>query len=359
MTTFEPGSIGYAVGWLIGGPLDGIGYRDIPIFPDGEPGVRLVIPLDEAHREYGIYQRRACPWPNGRWYYDFVATTTNPDVTPATTNAESGPTSMLPAESQIHPSDAASSIIWPEANPATMALPAESAPWNGEVPARRFLLAQWWWVASELARRTNALRLMAWPSTHDPADIHLRVRDTRDSRNVTFKRTGGIILYQNDTAQRLPNADLFTTSSPHDIVKHIELELGWGGPTSPTTPRSLIYRLIAGIFGAKANDRHRWHVEQINDWNPERLEKAFHGFTQLPEALSLFDESGPAGVWAVLCDGRPVAVFVEDGSLLQRGKKRLNVAALYDNHHRDFDETLAHVLARVNQVPLERKQHQP
>lgn len=139
MTTLEPGSIGYAVGWLIGGSLAGIGNRDIPIFPDGEPGVRLVIPLDGALREYGIYQRRACAGHNGRWYYDFVATTTDPDVTPATTNAESGPTSVLPAASQIHPSVAASSIIWPEANPATMARPAESAPWNGEVPARRFL----------------------------------------------------------------------------------------------------------------------------------------------------------------------------------------------------------------------------
>lgn len=371
VTTFKPGDLGYAEGWLIGGPLDGTGYRDVPVFPDDEPATRLVIPVDEAHRDYGIYQRRICRWPNGRWYYDFLATTTDPDTTPVMTGAVSGPTSVLPPASEAHPSDAASKLLWPE---STHSEPAGLQPQRGNsaatpgsfTPARRFLLAQWWWIASELARRSSTLRLMTFPSMHDPIELRLRVRSTRDSRNVTFNTTGGVILYRNDTVQRLAHADLFTTNSPHDVVKHIELELGWAGPTSATTPRSLAYRLIAGVMGAKINDRHTWAVEEIRMEDQYEIHRRFHAFGTLlhtfetldPHSL-IFDDPDTPAIWELRRDDTPVAVFVEDGAMFQRGKKRLDLAAFYSNRHRNFDETLAHVLARVNQVPLDRKQNLP
>lgn len=372
MTTFQPGEFGFAEGWLVGGPLDGIGYSNVPIYSDCEPATQLVVPLDDygTTRSYGVYQRRAVPWPDGRWFFDFVAVTDASGEIPEVRQFSSGDAAELPNGSKIYipapPTERPTGYESARAQePSNHGLTTASGSF---APARRFLQAEWWWIASELARRNSALRVQSFPAMHHSADLQLRVRDMRDSRNVTFDTIGGVVVYRDDTVQRIPNSDLFTVASPHDIVKHIEMLQDWGGPTSATTPRSLANRVIAGVLSAKVNDRHTWTMGQLDMQDPTGFDEYVDAFGSLEKTLQAvfthlcvvgFDDTEAPGIWVLRRNGIPVAVFVEDGTMFQRGKNRLDIMAMYEKHGRNFDMTLAHVLARVNQVPLERQKGHP
>lgn len=73
MGTFTPGDLGFTPVWCVGGPLDGRGYSDMPLFPNGMPAERVAIPLDQAGEKKATYLRRPQPAPDGRWQYDFAA----------------------------------------------------------------------------------------------------------------------------------------------------------------------------------------------------------------------------------------------------------------------------------------------
>lgn len=72
MEHFNPGSLGFVAAWCVGGPLDGRGYADMPVFPSGKPADRASIPLDPEGTQRATYARRAELALDGRWYYDFL-----------------------------------------------------------------------------------------------------------------------------------------------------------------------------------------------------------------------------------------------------------------------------------------------
>ena len=69
MTKFTPGQLGFTPVWCVGGPLDGRGYSDMPLFPNGLPAERVRIPIGDTG-ETATYLRRAQPSNDGRWRYD-------------------------------------------------------------------------------------------------------------------------------------------------------------------------------------------------------------------------------------------------------------------------------------------------
>lgn len=69
MDGFTPGDLGFVAAWCVGGPLDGRGYADMPLFPNGLPGSKVSIPTPDGRL---TYVRRAEVGADGRWCYDYA-----------------------------------------------------------------------------------------------------------------------------------------------------------------------------------------------------------------------------------------------------------------------------------------------
>lgn len=69
---FKPGDLGWLIGEMVGGPLDGRKYKDIPMLPPGPP-TQISIPLgDPATAERAVYTLRDEPPTENVWKYDFT-----------------------------------------------------------------------------------------------------------------------------------------------------------------------------------------------------------------------------------------------------------------------------------------------
>ena len=245
--------MGYVHAWLVSGPLDGIAYSDLPLGPDGQPPLGLNVPLaDDQAGTYAAYERREAPSLDGRWYYDFVHVTSDP------TPIEPVPTpvgTIVGGFSEVPTSNYGAS----ESNDTWHGKPFEPAP--------RFVLAQAWWISSEICRRQSHLRILeSWPL--DGFYHGLEVGRELNGPHIFMNFLGRIHLFPSFSApsidpelEPIPWGRVMGAESPHEIVKEIEGLMQWENSSADvTTPRSLVYRSIAAILSAKIDDRERWNV---------------------------------------------------------------------------------------------------
>jgi hypothetical protein len=205
-----------------------------------------------------------------------------------------------------------------------------------EEPAQRFLIAQSWWVASELVRRHPELVVHEMHPGGGQYDVLAVFAPPHDKARtiLMLNRAGTMQVHQNDGLNGVPDmmmigtwSDALSARSPHAVIKQIEdvahLDVVVKAPSS--TPRALAYRFIATLLTMTVNDRHSWDarnefIDSSGDWWPGDAE--LHGFVEgFPEARRDFSSTPELGLWhepeshfwAVLRDQVPVAIVSIEG----------------------------------------------
>jgi hypothetical protein len=337
MEDFDPGSLGYMNVWLIGGPLDGIAYNDMPVFPDGMPATAVTVQLTEGAQAgmFASYTRRMSVALDSRWYYDFVAVSAN--------SAPLEP-SPFPAGTATSNASGLSNQVEPE--PGTE---ADDKPTQNFFPAPRFVLAQAWWIASELCRRNSHLRILdAWPL--DGFYHGLEVGEKLNQDYVFLNFLGHIHYFPSSSHLDGPSwGRVLGAESPHEVVKEIENAMEWGSDgADPTTPRSLVYRTIAAVLSARIDDRERWSVAAAYtvggfvDW-PELLDE-YQGCRLALQKDTLASPPPSTRVWVLQRGGTSVAVMSDLGLLFAKGMAPTDLMKVY-RRRRKLADVVSLVLA--------------
>lgn len=326
MDEFVPGDLGFTPVWLVGGPLDGTAYGDMPVFPNGKPATEVAIPIEDDL--FGRYGRRDEIWLDGRWYYDFIEVTADP--TPITAQ-ELPPGTVVASKSSL----------------ASSPRPGNPRGEQSQVaPAPRFVLAQAWWLASELCRRHARLRILdAWPL--DGFYHGLEVGEHLNDDHVFMNFLGRIHQNTYSFASEIEPIEwsrVIGAESPHEIVKELERNMRWESKTAdPTTARSLVYRCIASVLTNKINDRERWNVADaftaggFVEW-PDFLDE-FQGCRSALQQDRVDAPPPSTRVW-VLKRGREITHVLSDmGVLFHRESDPDDLMATYRVRHQLDDVT--------------------
>lgn len=234
--------------------------------------------------------------------------------------------------------------ITPEQNPpeqirdATMTATELDEPLQGgdQVPeyrpAARFVIAQSWWIASELVRRHPELLIH---ESHPGGGMYdcltLLAAQTR-MPVAQINRAGSIqVNAASDFSARWDQ--VFSAPSPHALVKQIEAAAGLRQParTPRSTRRGLSYRFIAAALNMTVNDRHAWDARNefidAADWWPGDAE--LHGYLEtFPKATADLSSTPQIGLWhepqshfwALLRAEEPVALVSIEGKVYIRDR---------------------------------------
>lgn len=227
---------------------------------------------------------------------------------------------------------------------STPALEANKPPEENHVaehrPADRFVVAQSWWIASELIRRHPGLFVH---ESHPGGGMYdcLTLLTAEAFKPLVQINRAGSIQVCDDPDFSVRWDEVMRASSPHAVVKQIEAAAGLQPParTPASTRKSLAYRFIAAALNATVNDRHEWDARNefidTADWWPGDAE--LHGYLeQFPQAIDELKSTPPIGLWhepqshfwALLRAGKPVALVSIEGKVYLRDR----VIDLYSSH---------------------------
>lgn len=138
------------------------------------------------------------------------------------------------------------------------------------MPASRFVIAQSWWIASELVRRHPKLGLA---ETHPGGGMYdclsLFATDGKHRRTlIDLNRVGRLHVHVNPDFEPLTWKEVHEATDPHEPVRRIEAGTGLKrpSPTPPTSPAALSYRVIARVLASMVNEKDTWDVrsEQLD-----------------------------------------------------------------------------------------------
>jgi hypothetical protein len=337
MDDFTPGDLGFTTVWMVGGPLDGTTYGDMPVLSDGNPASRVSIPQPAGTRPpvFAVYDRRPKLSLDGRWYYDFVEETADPTpVQPMPFPV--GTVVGTPSQSSTYFGDLPAHDDADEAkmNPQPPAFH----------PAPRFIIEQAWWIASELARRNSRLRILdAWPL--DGFYHGLEIGETGKPQHAFLNRLGSIHLVGTDNSDNWFSwAAALGGESPHEIVKSIETTMRWTtGAADPTTPRSLTYRALSSFLTQRLNDRHRWDavLPYTANLTNGQLDDAAELLDNFIGARRILDgdpgEYPLARFWCLMRGREILAVLHDSAALLQRRSEPIELMPTYRKRRRLLD----------------------
>jgi hypothetical protein len=236
-------------------------------------------------------------------------------------------------------------------------------PAGNAVLGNRFVLAQSWWVASELVRRHPQLTVFEMHPGGGQYDV-LCVSDPSEGE---FMERTHVMLNRNGTLQvhfpsrtRTENvwisswAHVAQSNDPHQYVKAIEHVAGLGHPPKApaSTERSLAYRVMSAASQMLVNDRHRW------DWRSELLDSSDYcgprnyldGFNNaecaLREARQGPDNgSAPeAHFWALRQDDARTVLVVSDLGFAYAPDHTWDLMENYRQTSRDIREVVTRIL---------------
>jgi hypothetical protein len=230
-----------------------------------------------------------------------------------------------------------------------------------QTPADRYIEAQAWWIASELARRTPKLRIAE--TDHDEVGSSLSVYDPDGpiETQVILNRIAGINI-AGDPFFHLEWPEIFAAPSPHEVVKRVEtgLMLTPPSPAPPTNTRTIVYRTIAHILATVLNDRRSWTIRGQRPTDPSVHSEInwagdtshLHSIENLigrwfsDEHTGVLEEQGVTHLWALWRDLEPIAVFDMYGDIhTTRGQTSL--LPMYRREHnmgRTVQAVLGHEL---------------
>ena len=227
-------------------------------------------------------------------------------------------------------------------------------------PADRFLIAQMWWIASELVRRHPHLRISGVEV--DEGNRLVLVHDEQDGMSIQWDLVGGCKFLINGDVEKISWIEMMAALSPHETVKRIEVAAGLGIPqaTPVTSPKSLAYRVIASALATAVDDRHEWYAvpaPMTHDEGPDNPGCVyFDGFPSALEARAAYTLATDAELaqtdrgihffqpfWALLRDLEPVAIF-DSAGVIHTGQGATELMPLYEQVDRKLAFTTAGVL---------------
>jgi hypothetical protein len=223
-------------------------------------------------------------------------------------------------------------------------------------PAQRYVIAQSWWVASELARRHPDLVIHEMHPGGGMYDC-LALLSPGDLQPFIQLNRVGTIHVTSVPEYRTTWAEALEAASPHAVVKEIEQVAGLSLPAKApaSTPRTLAYRFIATTLNATSNDRHKWDARNefidSSDDIPTVLNGYLAGFPEVRRSLLATPQIGlwhepESHYWALLRDETPVAIVSIEG-IVYRPDRQIDLAAEYRRHAARMLPVLASALADV------------
>ncbi|MGZ0712320.1 TY-Chap2 family putative peptide chaperone (plasmid) [Coraliomargarita sp. W4R53] len=245
----------------------------------------------------------------------------------------------------------------PRRSKAAVAAITPASAWQ----ANRFVVAQSWWIASELSRRHPELIVYEMHPGGGQYDVlcvatpdQLSPDPLEETPRVMINRVGTIQIHRG--AESTPVADwprVLRTQDPHQIVKTIEASAGLGSPTekSSTTTRSIGYRFFAAALAMLVNDRYSWDVRSESQDTSDGMRRA-HQIDGFPSVVEAIDQTPRLGIhgepyshyWVLRKDGQPVAVLSMEGWLHLADGTRRDLMSAYAKNGRNMISLTASIL---------------
>lgn len=219
-------------------------------------------------------------------------------------------------------------------------------------PESRFVVAQSWWIASELVRRHPGAVIAEKHPGDGMYDV-LRVQLSREPQiQVMLNRVGTLQLHTDTTYRAIASwHEVFAASNPHTIVKDVEDAAGLRASSKapPSTRRGLAYSIVAALLGALLNDRDMWDCRTAfsspwGQWDkPQPNLEAFPSLARHTEP----DYDDPQ-IWAILRNGHAVAVVSpEEGAVHFPSGQALDLMKVYATLRRRIPLVAGTVLDRL------------
>ncbi|MBA4248549.1 MAG: hypothetical protein C0444_09700 [Microbacterium sp.] len=223
-------------------------------------------------------------------------------------------------------------------------------------PAHRYVIAQSWWVASELARRHPDLVIHEMHPGGGMYDC-LALLSPGDLKPFVQLNRVGTIHVMSTPEYRTTWAEALEAASPHAVVKEIEqvADLKMPAKAPASTPRTLAYRFIAATLNATLNDRYRWDARNeffdSSEDNPTVLNGYLAGFPEVRRSLPATPQMGlwhepESHYWALLRNDSPVAIVSIEG-VVYRPDRQIDLTTEYRRHDSRMQPVVASALADV------------
>jgi hypothetical protein len=225
------------------------------------------------------------------------------------------------------------------------------------------VLAQSWWLASELVRRHPEFILReAHPGDGMYDVLIVRPRSGEDfaSTRAMLNRSGSVQVqlarYVEPNTEWIGTwSDVIAAADPHEFVKRIERVASWNpsAKTPATTERSIAFRVVSALMTTMVNDRSRWDVrnESLNEFISGADDAHFDRFADarrdlLATATYADWDDSRAHFWVVLRDDDAIGMISEEGRLYLP-RARQDLLSVYRASGRNLSATIATALGSV------------
>ena len=251
-------------------------------------------------------------------------------------------------------------------------------PWPEKVrPADRFLVAQSWWLSSELVRRhpdSTIYEMHPGGGMYDTLAVIPARRPQEGDSRIGINRGGSIQVetyrgsYFADNKVVGSSSLLLEVQDPFDLVRHLEevARIGVLRKSPASTPRTLVFRFIAASLVTMVNDRHRWDCRNLfldSSGEDCGIRDYLEHFPLVRDAVSKIRLEGwewdtpEAHFWALLRDDKPVLMLSVDGRIFLPDGKSLDIMSEYKARQRNLHRLVANILALVPHRRAEQQHH--
>lgn len=225
--------------------------------------------------------------------------------------------------------------------------------------ARRFVLAQSWWIASELVRRHPRLVVL---ETHPGGGQYdcLSIVDSSSDQDlplIDINRLGRIHVPRAEAFEPITWASALGQDNAHAVVRVVEAGAQLQPPVQApsTTAKVLTYCVIARVLTTLVNDRRDWDARsgylqtfQLGSGTRPELSE-FPGVAPFLDDRRPDDVGGQPAVrfWFVKRSTESVAVLDTDGRLYLRDRPPTELLPIYKRTRSltaTIGETLSHFL---------------
>lgn len=236
-------------------------------------------------------------------------------------------------------------------------------------PAKRFVLAQSWWIAAEFVRRHPDFVIH---ETHhdggfmyDVLEVSAPPNDRGNSR-LMLNRNGTLQVHSDGRDGEFEAtvlgtwADVLAAEGAHSVLKTAESLVGavMSAKAPASSPRALAYRFIATALNLTVNDRHKWDARNNQHYLPYSMfsdSDEAEGYLAAFAAARLDAQTSPqiglmhepeSHFWAILRDKEPVAIVSIEGRAY-RADRAYDLSDEYEIHGRRMTPLVVSILGDV------------